>query len=1855
GGSRLFHLDVTLPTDPEVVEELALLAEDGAEDPGHRLLAADGLLYVSSDEALRIYREGRDGLLERIARIDASALGGAPGALVLRGDTLWVAVPEASRLALVDLRGGSFDVRGVVETRDRGGRPVAASDLALLGELLLVATGDGGSVIAFPLRAEGVEPAAELAVLDVGGGGRLSADRLAVAGPILYLAAGDGDLQLFDIGAWRDFDFGAEVPLVDYFGTLGAVRGLGLGRGATYAGTAYLRDVDGEPVENPVACEGGESCHGRLGGALATFVDDALRVLETRPAPRGLHGVEDAVEVQLDRIVDPGLIEARGAELFEVTRGGVPVAGFVSTRVTPPGTRLLFRPVTPFEPGVQYGVRVSAELEALRGARLGRDYRFRFTATAELAPALLEVTPAFGSWRGEAEVRLVGEGFGPETEVRFAGVPAEVLRRDGSELLVRTGAFPEASEDSRLVGVEVRNGDRAVFRPASFTYVADPAIDAIGLWEGGRIEGTELRYDRGELVGVRGRGVGPATLVRVNGRPVEGVERIDDETLVFPAPGRTVGRLRVALENGPEAVAESEALEVLFEADWRDRDAAVWDREGSLFVAADRDEVRLYAAVEEAAPELLAFLPQEEPVVDVALGGGALLLAMESGELRVLDLSDVYSPRLEAVLPNPGGVAHEDLAVSGRRFVSADPAAGEVHVGLLGGAAWESLAVPDLVEVAVDGEALFVLTEGALDVRALAEPSESLLVDGPVTLETGTLLGLRAEAGRVAIWGRRGVEVFRADGVAELGALELLGAASSAALGFGDTDVEGAAMTGEVLAVLGHRGLELRLFDVGPGDGLGGLDAREVARVAVPTRADTLELEGGHLGWSGLASAWSLQLPLAQVVAAGPARLASPDDTVRLAVGGDPEAWGDAIVGVTDLRSGASLGGSTRYVDGELSFAPVGAAFAPGELYEVALLAPPADRVDGGRIVHDLSHRLPAAPLFGAAPLELRRVTPSTAVTGEATTFVAEGAGLHAVTALRLGGVEVAGFAASPDGTELSFDAVPGPGVLSLEATHEGGREVLPAAVLGAEALVITAVTTPTGDSLSVGGGTRVTVTGAGLARASIHLVAAASGALPGAGNRVAVDELLPTGVGFGSPPCVAGTVFDLVATRAETGDEVRAPGVLRCVDDVAPRLVSSLPYAPGRPARFEFDEPVDVGAWAVRALVEDYDTPGAVEDVSARFELRASGRVVELALRAGETLADDRRYTFALEAVSDAAGNAPTLPIEQSWVAPDRLAPRDLGLTLAVTGERLGEGVGRGSLVGGQRYRLAPVAMDNRDVGRDVALTTRVSRDGGATFGSVVRGELELDVAEADLGFVFRVEARDRSGNRASEDVTVGVAAPDIAVGAVTTAPASPEEETRVRVAFTVSGADVGLVDDAEVRILSRAYRASERVVDTTTREYAIDWDAPTLAELRAATGGSDEVPVALTLRYGAAGRVEGAGSFTLHEDLTPPEIAVVSPADGAAVPTDEPLEVLLRVFDAHGIERVEVEVDGAAPVVLSDPTRFELTPAGTAPTELRFTATDLAGNAADETLTLRPYDDDGEAPRLAILAPSEGAEVREREALRVDVELDQLTEARLHVDLGGDPAHPGNPEPILLARGEDDPERFPVSLTIPPVDRDLVAVLRLVHDGGPGAALVDRRSLQVRDDDAVSETLALEVFPAGEVLGGSEVWARATAPDAMEDFDPRSELRFEDPVGVPLGVEAVDGRLRGVRLPEGDGDAAVVGLLRDRSGNEARFERALVKQAYLGGEPEVLFDAGVSGRVGPVVALSTWAGERVLFAVESAEGGWALRDGAGVVDGGAEGHVVRLEASGALVVAELERGGEHVLRIWPREAAGL
>ena len=502
GGKTLYHFDVTLAAEP------LLLSEQLLPGTGNHLVVSDQVIYVSTESGIAVYRLQPDRSLRHLATLGPDILGGAPGKLAIDGDLLWAALPATSRLVAIDLMDGLYQVVNRVETLDPTGRRVVPASFIIRNDLALVSTGTRGTVVAYGIRPDGQSQAvAELKLRYLLQGGDMYAGQLLLYGQTLYVASGQGDLQIFDISDWLDNRFHDQVELKNYFAVTGAVDAIAFGKGALYAGTAFV-DKSGEPTENPL--EVTDTKNLALGGALNTIVDNQLTIVSQTPKPRGRLQVDQPVMVQFNRILDPSQVEQFGGDLFTVTLEGEPVAGMVSAAINNMGTQLIFRPLSSFTPDKEYQVRLSAALKDLHGMHLAADYQFRFTADALFAPMIDSVQPAYGSWRGGEEIVITGEGFTNDSTIVIGGVevPAQSVKSvSDSEITFILPQFSDALTESRLVGLAVANGNRRTFRAAAFTIVADPAITAIGRYnrQTATLAADDKRflYNAGETVGVR--------------------------------------------------------------------------------------------------------------------------------------------------------------------------------------------------------------------------------------------------------------------------------------------------------------------------------------------------------------------------------------------------------------------------------------------------------------------------------------------------------------------------------------------------------------------------------------------------------------------------------------------------------------------------------------------------------------------------------------------------------------------------------------------------------------------------------------------------------------------------------------------------------------------------------------------------------------------------------------------------------------------------------------------------------------------------------------------------------------------------------------------------------------------------------------------------------------------------------------------------------------------------------------------------------------------------------------------------------------------------------------------------------
>src|SRR5690606_23618991 len=509
--------------------------------------------YVSHSGGVSIYQLTADRQLRELTLIDRLQLQGTPHAIEVVGDSLWIVMTDSRRVVEVELMSGEYRIVRGFATVDQGGNRIKPRDILVKDESILVSTGTQGTVILYQADADGgAVPVASLNLAYLVRHGDIYAGQMVLRGQTLYVASGQGDLQLYDISPWLEGRYKTTLTLRHYFSVTGDVTTLAFHPRALYAGSTFPYAGD-QPTENPVE---NANVVNHLGGRLNTIVNDLLVITGHIPSAEGRLPATAAIEIQFNRLLDAQQLAAHRDDLLNVTLNGAKVAGLVSSQVNNSGTKLLFRPTNGFIDGQRYRVTLSGALRDLHGKTLGGDYSFRFTASSHEQPVLAEIRPEFASWRGEVPITVYGANFSDATELFLAGQPVEasrIQRVSANELRFSLPALAQSPADNQVVGLQVRNGELVDSRHAAFTYIADPQIDKIGAYDRvTRVHDGSRRnflFNSGEVVAVEGRGFSPLTQVTINGKTASDVVLEGTNLLSFRLPGNTLGQLHMVLSN----------------------------------------------------------------------------------------------------------------------------------------------------------------------------------------------------------------------------------------------------------------------------------------------------------------------------------------------------------------------------------------------------------------------------------------------------------------------------------------------------------------------------------------------------------------------------------------------------------------------------------------------------------------------------------------------------------------------------------------------------------------------------------------------------------------------------------------------------------------------------------------------------------------------------------------------------------------------------------------------------------------------------------------------------------------------------------------------------------------------------------------------------------------------------------------------------------------------------------------------------------------------------------------------------------------------------------------------------------
>ncbi|HEX6550746.1 MAG TPA: IPT/TIG domain-containing protein, partial [Gammaproteobacteria bacterium] len=1765
-----------------------------------------------------------------IKDISTGDLGGVPGRIHLSQGQLWMTLPAKSRIAAVELADGKYQVATTVSTVDAAGHAILPADFLPIDGGMLVSSGEGGTVLLYRPQADGgYLPTGQLRLAYLIRNGNLFAGQMLLRGQTLYVAGGQGDLQLFDISAWLDGRDQADIGLKHYFSVTGATNAIAFGGQALYAGTSFVY-VNSQPAENPL--DVGARVQ-QLGGALDTIENDVLTITDQDPAARGYLPANAAVEIQFNRILDPTQVSQFGDTLLTVELNGAAVPGFVSSMINHDGTRLIFRPKDSFQDDKEYRVNISGALQDLNGNTLGNDYSFRFVAVAAASPIIDNLQPRYGSWRGGSTVTLTGSNFDTNTAVSIGGVavPADdILEVRGDEIKFRLPPLRAPPADNLVVGLSVANGKLREFQAGAFTYVTDPAIQSVGLYDPttGTFQAgnTRLQYNAGQYVAVTGSGFSYITHVSINDKPVSGATLVAPDMLVFQMPDQTVGPLKLAVSNLPDnsdAVINTDLYIELTSSKRVSKTGGSY-RAGSLLMLTgtvnNDTAATIYTTQDGAAPVKLSSIDFGSDTVHAAALSSqyAIFSVGSDNQLWVYDLSNVYAPILINRIPNADGIPHIRLEISGNSFVSY--ASDAIRVGQLHGAGWQTFSL-NTTDMAVENGYLYLLYVDHVEARDITAPGQVVASYNFTSAPTRFV----ASPQRLLLEGANDVEVLDTGGIPDGGGFVSLG----------DVPVPGlveARLNGEIMAALtapGGGSAKLSLYDVNRGNGGTGLVLESIATVRNDdgfSGANGFRYQGDLVEWLSGDNYYNSQVPVPNIVGIDPSDLITgSSQTVSLQVTGDPLAWKAVVATIQEDSSGHSLSGDTRLEGNLLQFRIINDAYQPDARYDVGLFNAPTAVIDGGQLTFDMPWQLSAAKLFGVAPISAQAMAPVAAITGQNTHFVVNGAQLQTVTGVTLNGAALASgsWTVNDDGTQLSFDAaLPSAGIYGLTLTDGSQTSQLPAAVVATDALTISNVATdnPHGATLlsNTAGATTVSVSGTGFAGdISVHLLA--NGEAPNADNAVRYT-LDGSGIHFAAPAGTPGFVYHVALVRTATNETVTSPVALAAVDDTPPVLSSEQALGYSAPLRLVFDEPVKAGGFSVTAQPEDYSGAGS-SDVSAQFGLYVNDNTVEVRPNTLDTLQHNTIYHVAVTGITDLAGNVPldaynlaSGVYSSGFVGTDTLAPKDLTLVRKIDGEAVSAAM---LLTRSRSYTFGAAATDNMTADKNLSYKVRLSTDSGLTFGapqSFNGNQFTYTVQGSDTGLVFDVTAYDAAGNATEARYEAAVADPTINVSTLYTVPARVEEIARADINFDLSG-DVDLLSSAQMRVFDKWYDATLTPKSGGGVTATLSYLNPKLADIAPQTS----VPVRLLLKYGATSKTVN-GSYPLVLDATPPTVSIVSPADGDKIPLNQPTDVLIKAFDRYGIAHVDVQQNGGGFKPIADPTKYTFTPTTTDPVVIDVRAADPNGNVSTPvTVTLQPYLADGDAPELKLVAPDNGSTYHGGQDITFGVVMRNLASADLYFDNGGVASN----TPVgTLKHAVSDPVRFTYTATLPDVAQDGVIVVRL-----EGGGLKSRLYLNVKHDAGVSETPTATLSPAKEILGGTELWIDAPKPSSMDDFSSTSHVDVKDPAGGSVtGTVAMDSGPHAVAISDAGDAVGVDEVLEDLSHHQKTVMQTLTKDSYFGAASTIYSATTPDDQVGHITSVPGIDADGVVWVVSHRTGGYELRDASGVVTSQATGQLEAL-----------------------------
>ncbi|NQZ12333.1 MAG: hypothetical protein HRT35_34705, partial [Algicola sp.] len=927
-----------------------------------------------------------------------------------------------------------------------------------------------------------------------------------------------------------------------------------------------------------------------------------------------------------------------------------------------------------------------------------------------------------------------------------------------------------------------------------------------------------------------------------------------------------------------------------------------------------------------------------------------------------------------------------------------------------------------------------------------------------------------------------------------------------------------------------------------------------------------------------------------------------------------------------------------------------------GETYQLSLFNPPNQHIDGGQINFDLPWSVGTYALFGLSPIELHQVQPANTITSRMTQYVVSGQQLQLAQSVTVAGVDITGWQVNDAGTELTFEAVLNqPGIFNLVVSQTGQNEVLPAAVLVAEALRIDGISSDNSagsDKVSDSGFDNITVSGGGFAGSlNVHFYEDASGFAPHSQNMVnhRVDS---SGIHFVSPITKPGHRYLVVISRDATFERLTSIGRFTAIDDTRPVVNSVTHLGYTQAVEISLNEAATADGFSVIKSFNDYSNSADI-DVSSRFELQAFGATLTLRLKVGQQLDNNASYQISINGIGDSAGNTVVDSTKISagiyaneFIATDLLSPVNLQLSRERDSQAVTPGM---QLTRGRIYVFHPVASDNYDAnygtGKNLDYSIRLSTNGGLNFGpyqEVKSAGLEVAVAEHFANLAFMVKAVDSQGNFVTGRFDVTVIDPQIDIAAVATNPLQVEELTRADILFDISG-DADLVTGVTIFLQGRTYDAGFSLTNNTLAQVVHSYLNPRMADIEPAT----RVTVGLRVSYGFSGVKVIEDSYQLYLDATPPTVKIVSPQNGDRIALDDTTDILIQSFDKYGIDKVEVSENGGAFVELAISNRHQIMATSTEPFTVQVRAIDPNGNIGlSEIVTMAPFDASLGEPKVAIYSPENGTTYHEGQKVEFDVLLQNLTTATLYFDVGGASDDSRNPAPLVITRTEDQPKRFIVSTTLPLTGENVVVLARL-----ESGALNAKSFINVVKDEGIEQQASAELSPQTTVLGGTGLWVSAQAPADMNDFAETSMVTVTDGAVVTELPMSAANQL--VNVTSAAGTVSVDAKLRDLSNHQVTKQYLLNKPAYLTDNVQTIYSA--TGSVFAITHLVDIPGLAPAYVLNDSNAGYEIRLNDAVLRTSAKGEIIELMFSGTGLAAVEVTDGDHRLLYWPIKEQAL